>query len=226
MVDGGRHVDVNAKEGHVQRAGKSGTTRRQLLQRAAVAGAVVTVGTAAVPLTSLLESAWAGSKQALDTPADIGLAVFAQSVELSLGKAYATLLATNRFDDASKAILDVFRGHHIEHASTWAGLAGKSATGAANNALSGSLGSQLQQATDANSLLNVALAIENMSASTYLYLLGQLASNDGAFAAGSIMPIESQHAVVIGRMLKLDASTYLPNFENVSAAATPAAYKS
>ena len=70
----------------------------------------------------------------------------------------------------------------------------------------------------------VLFDIEQGAAATYLQALGNLTSSDRSGPAGSILPIESQHAVAIGSMLELPIDQWMPAFQTTSGAFDPARY--
>jgi hypothetical protein len=76
-------------------------------------------------------------------------------------------------------------------------------------------------------VLQVLYTVESAAASTYLYALGALQDNATLSLAASILPVESQHAVILGILLNKDAKTnadFLPSFITQDPALTPDKY--
>jgi hypothetical protein len=116
-----------------------------------------------------------------------------------------------------------FAGHHTEHAAAFGAAAGSAATGKANQPLLDALTPQLTAAADENAVLEIAYGLENAAAATYLYALGALTSKVALQLTASILPVEGQHAVVLGTVLGKAATdkTFLPSFQTQDGAATP-----
>ena len=68
-------------------------------------------------------------------------------------------------------------------------------------------------AADANAVLQVLFGVEEGAAATYLQALGQLESRDVAGPAGTILPVEGQHATAIGSLLGLPVDEWMPPFQ-------------
>ena len=69
----------------------------------------------------------------------------------------------------------------------------------------------------------LANGLENAAAATYLFALGALTSKAALQLTASILPVESQHAVVLGTVLGKAPTdkTYLPSFQTQDGAVTP-----
>ena len=157
-----------------------------------------------------------------NTSGDAGINAFAQSVELALVQAYAELasrgkVATPAAADATSALA----AHHQEHASALGVLAGSRATTTPNRRLATMLSARVRSAPDERAALEVALALENEAASTYLFALGSLEATEALQLAASILPVESQHAVVLATLLHKAPGETFPNFENQDQAFRP-----
>lgn len=153
---------------------------------------------------------------------DGGVAAFAESVELAAVEAYKAAAASGLV--TVKAVLDdatMFAGHHQEHAAAFGAAAGTAATKKPNPMLLAAVAGQLKQATDQAGVLKIAFDLENAAASTYVFALGALTSPAALQLTASILPVEAQHAVVLGQVLSLPASAYLPSFETTATAVTP-----
>ena len=77
------------------------------------------------------------------------------------------------------------------------------------------------EASDERAALRVALALENEAASTYLFALGSLEATDALQVAASILPVESQHAVVLATLVNQAPGETFPVFETQDQALTP-----
>lgn len=198
-----------------------GFRRRTLLKRAAVGGAALTVGGTVLPIGRLLPAGAQGL-----TDGDI--AAFAESVELAAVAAYQMAGASGLLP---KPVLDAalkFAGHHQAHAEAFGGAAGAGASKKPNAALLTALGPQLQAANTVAKIGEFALDLENAAAATYLFALGALTSTAALQLTASILPVESQHAVVWGIILGRTGKALFPDagnaFETETAALNPAMF--
>jgi len=218
--DGMRSVRSDLEELHLgETAQRLGSTRRQLLQRAVAGGAVLTLGGGFVPVGRLLPAA--GAQELTD----IDIASFAASVELAAVDAYQAAIDSGKVTDAAVgAAATTFQSHHREHAAAFNGLA--TANGAdevgSNQAVLAAFGPMLASAVDQDALLEIAFQLEEGAASTYLFALGALTVPAAYSATATILPIESQHATVLGTVLGKGPGDYLPAFVNTDAALDPA----
>ena len=73
---------------------------------------------------------------------------------------------------------------------------------------------KLKAATDQKALLEIAYSIEEAAAATYLSALGLLQDKSNAESSATILPVESQHAVVLGQILNKAVTDYMPPFQN------------
>jgi rubrerythrin len=130
---------------------------------------------------------------------DQSIAGYAQSVELAAVAAYtaaAPVLAT-----ATKPVAELFMSHHQQHADAFGAVAGdKKATGP-NQKLVAALTPTLQGIKDEMAALEFAYTLENQAAYTYAAALTLLQDPKYAAATATILPIEAQHAVVLGLAL-------------------------
>ena len=199
-------------------------SRRRFLTRAGVGGMAVTIGRAIVPLPGLLTSAYGQTV----SDADHVLAAFAESIELAVAMAYQAATATGRLrTTAAAAIPSTFAGHHHDHAVAFASAASTKATHKPNPKLLDTVTGQIQAAATEKAVLQVLYNVENGAASTYLYALGAFQDNATLALTASILPVESQHAVILGILLNKDAKTspdFLPSFVTQDPALTPDKY--
>ena len=203
-------------------------SRRRFVRNLGVGG-VVAVGAAAVPTVVLASTAAAQSSSTAteELPAsDLIIVEFAVGLELAAESAYIVAVATKLFDSEQDELARTFGRHHHEHAVALATLAGRDAetVGFPNPKIVASVSPPLENAGSADAAFQVLYDIEQGAAATYLQALGNLTSSSVSGPAGSILPIESQHAVAIGSMLDLPIDQWMPAFQTTSAAFDPARY--
>ena len=181
------------------------------------AGLAVAVGSALIPVVGLV--------RAHAQEGDAGIAAFAESVELAAVEAYKAAAASGKV--TTQAVLDaatMFAGHHTEHAAAFGSAAGSAASKKPNPKLLAAVAGQLSSAADEKAVIKIAFDLEQAAAATYLFALGALTSAAALQLTASILPVEAQHAVVLGQVLALDAGMYLPTFETQDAAVNPSDY--
>lgn len=197
--------------------------RRAFLKKVGLTGIVLSIGSALLPIGDLVTPAFA--QAALD---DSAIAAFAESVELAAVQAYAAAGASGKV--TTPAVLNAattFSGHHKQHADAFAAAAGSKATHKPNPALLQTVGDQIKAAQDEKAVLNIAFGLENSAASTYLFALGALQDPKALQLTASILPVESQHAVVLGTVLGKSPTadpTYLPTFISEDQKVDPAKF--
>jgi hypothetical protein len=155
---------------------------------------------------------------------DAGVAAFAESVELAAVAAYMAAAQSGKV--TTPAVLQAattFAGHHQEHGAAFGAAAGSASTKKANQKLVDMIAPQIQAAADEKAVLEIAYGLENAAAATYLFALGALTSKAALQLTASILPVESQHAVVLGTVLGKPATdkTFLPSFQTQDGAVTP-----
>lgn len=215
-----RTIDEDLREVHLgETSRKLGASRRHFIRTAGLGGAALTLGSALVPMSRLMPAAWAQGQIS-----DGDLAAFAESVELAAVAAYGAAGETGLLDPAVLDVANTFAGHHQEHAGAFAGVAGDAATGEANQAVLDVFAPLIGDAADQAALLQIAQDLENGAASTYFFSLGILQDPTNAVAVATILPVEAQHAVVLGQALGQDLGEYVPSFENQETALNPADY--
>lgn len=194
------------------------SARRMAIRRATAAAGFVTIGSQVLPFSSLMPRAFAAE-------GDAGIAAFAESVELTAVAAYTAAAGSGLI--TTKGVLDaatMFAGHHTEHGAAFGAAAGAAATGKLNQALLDALSPGLGAAKTENDVLKIAYDLENAAAATYLFALGALESAVALQLTASILPVEAQHAVVLGQIIGADAATMLPSFESEAAFVDPAKF--
>ena len=181
-------------------------------------GSVAAVGAAAAPTLLLASPAGAQTSSGSDAEipeADLAIVEFAVGLELAAETAYSVAVSTKLFDSAQAELAQTFGRHHHEHAVALATLAGRDAetVGFPDPAIVNELGPQIEGAADANAVLQVLFGVEEGAAATYLQALGELESHDVAGPAGTILPVEGQHATAIGSLLGLPVDEWMPPFQ-------------
>lgn len=155
---------------------------------------------------------------------DADIAAFAESVELAAVEAYKAAAGSGKLMPAVVEIGTMFAGHHAEHAKAFASASGGKASGKPNPKLLEAVGGQLKNATDQKSILTIAYDLENAAAATYMFALGALQDDRALALTASILPVESQHAVVLGSALGKPPTEFVPNFESKDKAVDPAKF--
>jgi hypothetical protein len=207
-------VDFRDRMGEIHRPGSR--SRRRFLAEVGVGSATIALGSTLVPAFRLLP---AGAQE--EETSDEDLAVFAASVELAAVAAYQAALDTDLLSAPVASVAQLFQTHHEEHAQAFESLGGS--TPEANQGVLDVFGPQIEEASDEAGVLTVALAIEEGAAATYEFALGVLGP-EAAAATSTILPVEGQHAVVLGAALELQPADYLPGLQTQSGALDPAAF--
>jgi hypothetical protein len=196
------------------------STRRQFVKRAGLTTALFTFGSSVLPASRLLPSAWGQEEGALD---DLTIAKFAQQVELAAVAAYEAAAGSGKLDATAVEVGTYFAGHHADHAAAFASFAGDEATDVPNQALLDAFAPMIEAAADQAAVLEIAYELELGAASTYHFALG-IVGADAAAAVSTILPIEAQHAVVLGGFLGKALEDYMPPFETSDSALSPETY--
>ena len=185
---------------------KQALRRRRFL---ALAGGVVIAGTV-VPLPRLARIAAAEDDNA------VMVAVSAAALEYAAVEVYAAAAGSGKLTPAVREAAVAFGAHHLEHGNAFAAIAKKSRNdiGASKDVLDAAV-KQLAAATMEADVVAIALGIENAAVSVYVNALGSVTDLSVIGSMASILPVESAHAVVLGRVLDLpsDDPRFLPAFE-------------
>jgi hypothetical protein len=182
-----------------------------------VGGAALALGATAGALALLASPAFAAG--------DGDIAAFAQSVELAAVAAYTAAASSGLVKTPGVlTAATLFAGHHKEHAAAFGSAAGKTATNKENPKLLAAVSKQLSGAKDENSVIEIAYGLENAAAATYLFALGALQSAAALQLTASILPVESQHAVVLGEVLGKSATDIFPSFTTTDGFVDPTQY--
>ena len=177
----------------------------------------IALGALMVPLAAL----WSASTVSA-AAGDAAIAAFAESVELAAVQAY--LAAAKSGKVTTKGLLDaatMFAGHHQEHAAAFASAAGTAATNKPNPKLLQAIGDQIAGAANEQAIITIAFDLENAAAATYMFALGVLTSTAALQLTASILPVEAQHAVVLGQVLGKAGKDLVPPFQTADAAVDP-----
>ena len=200
-----------------------GFRRRTVLGRAAAGGAAMALSGLSVPFSRILPAAG-------QTLTDGDIAAFAESVELVAVEAYKAAAGSGKLQPAVKTVGEMFAGHHQAHAQAFAGASGGKATGKPNAKLLADpgVGAALMTAIGRGQtdILTFAMAVENMATATYMFALGALQSTAALQLTASILPVESQHATILGMALGKSGKDLFPTaaFETDAAKIDPAKY--
>ncbi|MEW6155280.1 MAG: ferritin-like domain-containing protein [Actinomycetota bacterium] len=198
-----------------------GFRRRSARNRAAVGGGALSVGGLTIPFARVLPVA----AQSL-TDGDI--AAFAESVELVAVEAYKAAAGSGKLQAGVKTVGEIFATHHQAHAQAFAGASGGKATGKPNARLLTAVGPDLTAAIAAGQtkILEFAQEVENMATATYMFALGALQSTAALQLTASILPVESQHATILGMALGQSGAQLFPTaaFETDTAKIDPAMF--
>jgi hypothetical protein len=188
-------------------------SRRAFMARtgAVGAGAAVLAATGGWGPLSLLTGA-ASAAGLTDTQ----IAGYAQSVELAAVAAYAAAAAALKGDTLKVAQL--FASHHKDHAAAFGSVAGGDARPTANPKVVAavqpaldSVAATVAAGKDATTeALELARTLENQAAYTYAAALTALSAPEYAAATSTILPIEAQHATVLGIALGTAPSDLFP----------------
>lgn len=196
-----------------------GPTRRRILRGIGLGGLSVTIGSAVLPLRGLLP-AWAD--QASD---DKALAKFAESLELAAVAGYQVAATSGKIKTpAVLAAAQTFASHHQAHAAAFGAFAGDAGAAKPNPNVLAAVGGQIKAAADEASAVGVAYDLENAAAATYLFSLGAFADVSMLKLAASILPVESQHAIVLGTAVGKELKDLVPSFQTPDAKIDPTKY--
>lgn len=194
------------------------TTRRTFLTRAALAGALVTAGTA-LPLTRFLPAAGAAGAVGLD---DATFAAFAVPLEMAAVQAYQAALDGGTLGDEGPTALD-FQGHHQTVVDVLTSmLAADAAVPVPDSKILAGTVAALKTATAKAQVLTTLSRLEDGLAATHLWALGSLVEPSTAKIVAQVLAIESQQAVYLGRAGGGDLVALTPSRANTSAARVPA----
>ena len=156
----------------------------------------VLAGAAAIAAAGLVKPVLAQEVKLTDED----LLVFAETIELAAVGFYGALRPKLSRPAAVSAATQ-FAKHHEDHAGAFGAAAGGKRIGKPNPILLGTLDDQLGQARDENGAIKVAYDLESSLASTYLFIIDSATSAATLQLAASVMPVDGQHAVVLGTLI-------------------------
>ena len=111
---------------------------------------------------------------------------------------------------ATLPVGQLFLSHHQQHADAFGKVAGDKAAKGPNAKLVAALTPALQGIKDEKGALEFAFVLENQAAYTYAAALTLLQDPAYAAATATILPIEAQHAVVLGLALGKSVTDVFP----------------
>jgi hypothetical protein len=193
-------------------------SRRHLLVGAGVGAAAVAIGA----LPALAGRAGAQSDSNLTGP-DLQLTLFHRSIELAFVEIYGIAIATGLLDDEQSALAAQFQNHHSEHAVAAGSLGGIGAV-PTNQRLVNIYAGRVRSAPTFDALADILFELESRAASTYLAACGAYLVPTATGFAAAVLSIESQHATVLGQAASLPTEQWIPPFESIVGAFTPAEF--
>jgi hypothetical protein len=201
-------------------------SRRSFVRTLGVGAVVVGAATAAgVAVASGAAAVEAGGDAPELSEGDVQLVAFSQSLELAATEAYVAAIATKLLDPETEETARSFERHHRDHAQVMGALLPEGQTVTSPNpTLLSSLVSPIQDATAVAAVLSVLFGLEQRLAATYLRSMGLAESWLVAGPIASILPINSQQAVVMGRLAGEPESAWLPARGTTDGAFDPASF--
>lgn len=196
-------------------------SRRQALRDLGLGLGALTVGSATLAWASVLPAGAQSTTTTTEKPKE-GLTepetmAFLESLELTAAAAYDAATASGLAPESATTFAQ-FRDHHREHAQAVAAVAGAEAKGKPNAKLAQVTNDQMRQAHSAQALTKILYDLEGALAATYLAALGAMHEDVHETLAASILPVEAQHAVVLGNAIGIAGAELVPAFEIVDRA--------
>lgn len=200
-------------------------SRRRFMRNLGLGGAVA-VGAAVVPVSGLVgvASAQTTATTVVLPASDLQTVVFAQGLELALVAGYTLAVNTVKLESKVAEVFRLFGRHHNEHATALGALAGSSKVTAPNAALVSSLTPQIKALSDQEAATKFMGSLEQGAAATYLTALGSLQAFESTAPVSTILPIEAQHATVLGELSAQPVSEWMPAFQTTTGAFSPTQY--
>jgi len=152
-------------------------------------------------------------------PTDTVLAAFVQGVELAAVALYAQA-AVVVASPAAVSVMATFTAHHKQHALAFAAVAGA-------DAVDGPVPGVLEALQPSSLLvserdgLTFLFDVESRLASTHQYLVGRFTTVPAVALACTTLPVEGQHAVVLGTLLSMPLGSMLPTVQGVDGYLSP-----
>jgi hypothetical protein len=151
---------------------------------------------AAIGGAALVALPFMSSRVAAQGLDDQTIAGYAQGIELAAVEAYTA--AAPVLSPGTLPVAQLFMSHHQQHADAFGAVAGAKKASGPNQKLVTALGPTLTAIKDEMAALDFAFTLENQAAYTYAAALTLLQDPAYAAATSTILPIEAQHAVVLG----------------------------
>ena len=157
-------------------------------------------------------------------PTDTALAGFVQGVELAAVALYAQA-AVVIASPAAVSVMATFAAHHRQHALAFAAVAGA-------DAVHGPLPGVLEALSPSSLLvserdgLGFLFALESRMASTHEYLLGRFTTVPAVSLSCTTVPVEAQHAAVLGTLLSMPLGPMMPTVQGVDGFLSPEQFAS
>lgn len=192
-------------------------SRRSLFVKAGAGGALLTLGAMVGPVSRFMPAALA------KTDSESALVMFAASMEFAVVATYQSLIDSGKLSAGSAKTARTFQDHHRDHGRAFNAITLQT-TEKPNAKIVAAFKTNVKAASAEKGLLAIAYTIEEDLAATYLHSLGVLQDKSNAGVVASILPVESQHAVVLAQVLKKKVGDYLPPFQNDKQALDPSDY--
>jgi Ferritin-like domain len=202
--------------------------RRRFVRSLALGGAAVAAGAAAVPLVGAAEAGAQTTTTAALPPTipagDVRLVNFDLGLELAASQLYVLMDESRRVTGEPLGYIRTYVTHHAAHATALGTLAADQATSTANATLLSHVTPQINAATTAQQIYQIAFSLEQSMAATHQQLIATAANWQSAATIATLEPVEAQHAVVWGQLLNLPTAQWMPAFQSISGAFDLATY--
>jgi rubrerythrin len=200
-------------------------TRRGFITKAATGGALLTAGSLAAPVGRLVPAAFGQDAPEVELSPDAEVASFVAGLELAAVEIYRRAGQTELLTNTARQVFGAIGDHHRTHATILNGIVGEEApVTEPNAALLEQYGPMIENATDEAAILEAAYNLEEAMAATHLETVGEMEDSGDAGIVATVLPVESQHATLLGDLLDKDPTDYLIEFLSPEAALDPADY--
>ena len=200
-------------------------TRRGFITKAAAGGALLTAGSLAAPVGRLVPSAFGQETPEVELSPDAEAAAFVAGLELAAVEIYRRAGESALVGNTATQVFGAIQGHHQTHATILNGIVGEEApVTEPNAALLEQYGTIIEDAADEAAILEAVYDLEEAMAATHLEAIGEMEDSGDAGIVATVLPVESQHATLLGNMLDKEPTDYLIEFLSPQAALDPADY--
>jgi hypothetical protein len=110
-------------------------------------------------------------------------------------------MAAPALSAATRPVAELFASHHQQHADAFGAVAGSKAVDGPNQKLVTALTPALQAVKTEQDALMLAFGLENQAAETYAFGLTAASGSDAVAGMATILPIETEHAAILGLAL-------------------------